>query len=82
MGYFQVRYDSKVVIYDRRGFIRLATDDSNRAQPLPILKDRNNVKRNIAQAQRSVHFLCRKKCIFFIKEAQRGRGESIRKRSK
>ena len=25
MGYFQVRYDSRVVIYDRRGFIRLAT---------------------------------------------------------
>ena len=25
MGYFQVRYDSGVVIYDRRGFIRLAT---------------------------------------------------------
>ena len=26
MGYFQVRYDSRVVIYDRRAFIRLATD--------------------------------------------------------
>ena len=25
VGYFQVRYDSRVVIYDRRGFIRLAT---------------------------------------------------------
>ena len=25
MGYFQVRYDSRVIIYDRRGFIRLAT---------------------------------------------------------
>ena len=25
MGYFQVRYDSRVVIYNRRGFIRLAT---------------------------------------------------------
>ena len=25
MGYFQVRYDSRVVIYDCRGFIRLAT---------------------------------------------------------
>ena len=24
MGYFQVRYDSRVVIYDRKGFIRLA----------------------------------------------------------
>ena len=25
MGYFKVRYDSRVVNYDRRGFIRLAT---------------------------------------------------------
>ena len=25
MGDFPVRYDSRVVIYDRRGFIRLAT---------------------------------------------------------
>ena len=27
MGYFQVRYDSRVIIYDHRGFIRLATED-------------------------------------------------------
>ena len=26
MGYFQVRYDSRVVNYNRRGFIRLAAD--------------------------------------------------------
>ena len=26
MGYFPVRYDSRVVNYDCRGFIRLATD--------------------------------------------------------
>ena len=26
MGNFQVRYDSRVVNYDRSGFIRLATD--------------------------------------------------------
>ena len=25
MGYFPVRYDARVVNYDRRGFIRLAT---------------------------------------------------------
>ena len=25
MGYFPVRYDSRVVIYEHRGFIRLAT---------------------------------------------------------
>ena len=29
MGYFQVRYDSRVVNYDRRGFIRLATGSKN-----------------------------------------------------
>ena len=28
MGYIQVRYDSRVVNYDRRGFIRLATSKS------------------------------------------------------
>ena len=28
MGYFQVRYDSRGVNYDRRGFIRLATDEA------------------------------------------------------
>ena len=27
MGYFPVRYDSRVIIYDRRGFIRLATGE-------------------------------------------------------
>ena len=27
MGYFSVRYDSRVVIYYRRGFIRLVTGD-------------------------------------------------------
>ena len=26
MGYFQVRYNSRVVNYDRRGFIRLTTE--------------------------------------------------------
>ena len=28
MGYFPVRYDSRVVIYERKMFIRLATDSS------------------------------------------------------
>ena len=27
MGYFPVRYDSRVVNYDRRGFTRLATEE-------------------------------------------------------
>ena len=26
MGFFQVRYDSRVINYDRGGFIRLVTD--------------------------------------------------------
>ena len=34
MGYFQVRYDSGVVIYDHRGFIRLATGPG----PISILQ--------------------------------------------
>ena len=29
MGYFQVRYDSRVVIYEHKMFIRLATDGWN-----------------------------------------------------
>ena len=33
IGYFQVRYDSRVVIYDRRGFIRLATGMMQPAPP-------------------------------------------------
>ena len=36
MEYFLVRYDSRVVIYDRRGFIRLATE---RALETGILYD-------------------------------------------
>ena len=35
MGYFPVRYDSRVIIYDRRGFIRLATDKAGVAGPGP-----------------------------------------------
>ena len=33
MGYFQVRYDSRVVIYNRRGFIKLATGVICRSVP-------------------------------------------------
>ena len=31
MGYFPVRYDSRVVIYERKTFIRLAIDEDERA---------------------------------------------------
>ena len=34
MGYFQVRYDSRVVNYNRIGFIRLATGDHCRETDL------------------------------------------------
>ena len=37
MGYFPVRYDSRVVIYERKVFIRLATD-SQLNDPLPVVK--------------------------------------------
>ena len=30
MGYFQVRYDSRVVNYDHRGFITLATEQNGK----------------------------------------------------
>ena len=35
MGYFPVRYESRVVIYERKMFIRLATDP---VVPLRLLK--------------------------------------------
>ena len=38
MGYFQVRYDSRVIIYDRRGFIRLATGFISSSTNLSRLK--------------------------------------------
>ena len=37
MGYFQVRYDSRVVIYNRRGFIRLGTGLNLAADLGPVL---------------------------------------------
>ena len=48
MGYFQVRYDSRVVNYDHRGFIILATDGAKScAQSLDngsaIVKDDSRV---------------------------------------
>ena len=43
MGYFQVRYDSRAVNYDRRGFIRLATgrEELYRMQLIPDGDQRN-----------------------------------------
>ena len=37
MGYFQVRYDSRVIIYEHRAFIRLATGHIFRRASLPPL---------------------------------------------
>ena len=36
MEYFQVRYDSRVVNYDRRGFIRLATGLCQQCLPISL----------------------------------------------
>ena len=44
MGYFQVRYDSKVVNYDRKGVIRLATDLRNSGALPRILSAFSNLK--------------------------------------
>ena len=35
MGYFQVRYDPRVINYNRRGFIRLATESNLDRNKLP-----------------------------------------------
>ena len=37
MGYFPVRYDLRVVIYERKMFIRLATDVNGLNVQWPIL---------------------------------------------
>ena len=45
MGYFQVRYHSRVVIYDRRAFIRLVTGLLKMGNELGYLKvEKLNVK--------------------------------------
>ena len=41
MGYFQVRYDSRVVIYERKMFIRLATVNMALVIMTTLLKDRS-----------------------------------------
>ena len=45
MGYFLVRYDSRVVNYNRRGFIRLATDSFR----LNFLKSKTNLSQSDAR---------------------------------
>ena len=47
MGYFQVRYDSRVVNYDRKLFIRLATEimaRKNAYHSLNIMIKKNNCR--------------------------------------
>ena len=62
MEYFLVRYDSRVVNYDRRGFIRLATDVRNKKKP--FLCKRNwpklaTLKSDIfLKAQKVIKYLC------------------------
>ena len=47
MGYFKVRYDSRVVNYDRRGFIRLATDLGSRQAEGETQKSHKVNRRNL-----------------------------------
>ena len=56
MGYFQVRYDSRVVNYDHRGFIRLATED------ISILQEENtNLRWSVT--------VCLTSCLFCLNSA-------------
>ena len=51
MGYFQVRYDSRVVNYDRRGFIRLSTEIIHlcvKAVIFQYLRTSNNVNKQLS----------------------------------
>ena len=72
MGYFQVRYDSRVANYDCRGFIRLATgleptySDDPRSNPAQIVYQKslentelNLPKKMIGMCQLIVNYLVR-----------------------
>ena len=48
MGYFQVRYDSKALNYDRRGFIRLATEHNTSHKAKGRVKVSNKICQSIA----------------------------------
>ena len=63
MGYFQVRNDSRVVIYDRRGFIRLATAlrDNIKIQSFPF-----NVSKTILKTVTGDVFSSNLKGIFLM----------------
>ena len=43
MGYFQIRYDSRGINYDRRGFIRLATGQTLASHLFAIARGRSLV---------------------------------------
>ena len=49
MGYFRVRYDSRVVYYNRRGFIRLATAMTKRFIMLRLSEGLPNFFQNFLQ---------------------------------
>ena len=42
MGYFQVKYDSRVVIYNQRAFIRLAAGLWQIDRDINVNRDRDN----------------------------------------
>ena len=46
MGYFQVRYDSRVINYDRRGFIRLATGQRRERREQLFVRFRSKTRAN------------------------------------
>ena len=59
MGYFQVRYDSRVINYDRKLFIRLATGSADSG--VPHHEERGYVGHG------KITFICFKIVMFVLK---------------
>ena len=64
MGYFQVRYNSRVVNYDRRGFIRLATEMSSLKQQFFVIQMLTYIFTHTRTRSRRRH---RRMCVFMLK---------------
>ena len=52
MGYFQVRYNSRVINYDHRGFIRLATGFTEIFMVMKGFKDIDNKVKSVYDSKK------------------------------